>query len=220
MLTNLQAIVLAAGKSTRLQSGSTKLIEKICGRELILYPTILLEKLGIPTIAVVGFQKEAVMAAIQQHHNDRIQFVVQEEQHGKGHALWCSRDYWNAEDLLIMSGDLPLVTEEIIETLYTQHKNTNAAISFVMAHNSEPSSASYGRVVKTHAGIAIEQEFDGDMHEHCCINAGIYMVSRAFIAQHINTIDQSEYTKEFFITDLVKIASDTNQNHYHHICSL
>lgn len=211
MLNNLQAIVLAAGQSKRLQSGSTKLIETICGRELVLYPTILLEKMGIPTIAVVGFQKEAVMSVIERQHNNRIQFVVQEEQHGKGHALWCSRDYWSKDHLLILSADIPLITQEIIETLYTQHINTNAAISFVMAHNSDPSSASYGRVVKTQHGIHIEQEFDGDMHEHCCINAGIYIVSKEFISQHINEIDHNERTKEFFITDLIKIASDTNR---------
>lgn len=211
MLINLQAIVLAAGQSKRLQSGSSKLIETICGRELILYPTILLEKLDIPTIVVVGYQKEKVIDVVEKQHANRIQFVEQLEQHGKAHALWCSRNNWTKEHLLIMSGDLPLVTEEIIETLYNEHIKTKAAISFVMAHNSDPSSASYGRVIKTHNSIHIEQEFQGDMHEHCCINAGIYIVSKEFISQHINEIDRNEHTKEFFITDLIKIANDTGQ---------
>ena len=61
MLTKTQAILLAGGKSQRFQTGRTKLVEKICGKAMILYPVELLKKLQIPTTIVIGFQQDAVL---------------------------------------------------------------------------------------------------------------------------------------------------------------
>ena len=87
--TNVQAVILAAGKSSRLKTGKTKLVEKICGREMILYPTTLLHKLEIPITLVVGFQKELIEETIKKQLSSGITFVEQKEQLGTGHALAC-----------------------------------------------------------------------------------------------------------------------------------
>ena len=70
---NIQAIVLAAGKATRFNTGTTKLTQKICGQEMVLYLTKLLAHLKIPTTLVVGYQKEQVMETVKQQ-----QFLVYE----------------------------------------------------------------------------------------------------------------------------------------------
>ena len=174
----VQAIVLAAGKSTRFNTGRTKLLEKICGQEMILYTTRVLEQLSVPITVVVGYQKDAIQQTIsQRHHNtNSIKFVVQEEQCGTGHALMCTKLVWERDHILILNGDVPLVTTDIIHGLFETHTTKNADISFVIAHNADPACGSYGRVVKNDGSIKIVEarDFDGDANEHCCINAGIY----------------------------------------------
>lgn len=214
MINNLQAIVLAAGKSTRFNTEKTKLVEKICGQEMILYSTRLLEQLNIPTTIVIGYQKEVVQEVITRQHKESVHFVVQEEQHGTGHAILCARDSFQRDQILIMNGDMPLVTPEIIDRLYAKHMETNAAVSFIVAHNDDPTGLSYGRVVKENDNkikIVEAKDFKGDYNDHCCINAGIYIVSKSFLEKNLEVIEKNEESKEFYFTDIIKIASEQNE---------
>lgn len=209
----LQAIVLAAGRSTRFQTGNTKLLEQLCGQEMILYATTLLEKLHIATTLVVGYQAEKLQEVVKARHGNGITFVTQAEQRGTGHALLCTRDTWQQDNLLILNGDVPLIREQTLIDLYAKHKEENAAISFVTAHNADPSLGGYGRVVTTNGltEIVEARDFTGDVHEHCCINAGIYLINRAFLEEAIDQLKQKDNSKELYITDLVKIASHSGQ---------
>lgn len=207
---DLQAIVLAAGKANRFKTGRTKLLETICGQEMILYATKLLEKLNIETTVVVGHQKSDVESTIKNHHNN-CTFVYQKEQLGTGHAVTCTRKTWNKEHILILNGDMPLVTAEIIEQLYKKHTTNNAAISFVASHI-EHTQHAYGRIVRKNKTIKIVEakDFTGDPNAHCWINAGIYLVNRTFLENYIKQLHSNNASHEFYITDLVGIASDSN----------
>ena len=70
---NLQAILLAGGKSIRFNTEKTKLTEKICGKEMILYPINLLQRMNIPTTMVVGFQKEKIIEVLATHNIKTLQ---------------------------------------------------------------------------------------------------------------------------------------------------
>ena len=210
MNTSIQAIILAAGKSSRCKTGKTKLGEKICGQQMILYPTVLLEELHISTTVIIGYQKEYVQKVIKKKHGGTITFTTQDKQQGTGHALLCSQGYWTKDHLLIMNGDMPLVTKDIIEQLYSKHIENNAAISFVISHSPDPTSGTYGRVIQkdNHIKIVEAKDFQGDSYEHCCINAGIYLIKKEFLSRHIEQINNKNANKEFYITDLVQLASN------------
>jgi bifunctional UDP-N-acetylglucosamine pyrophosphorylase / glucosamine-1-phosphate N-acetyltransferase len=212
MCKNIQAIILAAGKSTRFNTGRTKLAEPICGQAMILFPTKLLEQLHIPTIVVVGYQQEIVRNIIVTEHGDTVEFVVQEEQKGTGHALEQTKDWWTHDHILVLNGDVPLVTAETITSLYEEHIKNGSAISFVTSCNPDPTGKAYGKVVKTGEQIEIVEakDFTGNPHDHCCVNAGIYLINKDFLQSYIATLNTNNASKEFYITDLVKIAS---QNH-------
>lgn len=207
---NIQAIVLAAGKATRFNTGTTKLTQKICGQEMVLYLTKLLAHLKIPTTLVVGYQKEQVMETVKRQHGQDVSFVVQEEQLGTGHALMCTKNQWQNENLLILNGDMPLIAQDIIQGLYDKHCQTQAVMSFVVAHSEDPAGYSYGRVIQIDGSLQIVEakHFDGDPHEHCFVNAGVYIVSRSFLEQAISEIKKNEKSREFYLTDLVQIASN------------
>ena len=207
--TNVRAIVLAAGKSTRLKTGRNKLLEELCGQPMILFSTKTLGALAIPTTVVVGHEAEALKTCIQEAHQDTVTFALQSSQEGTGSALRCTRSFWDKEHILVINGDMPLITTEVIEALYEKHIADNASVSFVMSHHIEPNSG-YGRVVQkdNHIKIVEAKEFDGDTNEYCCVNAGIYLINTSFLKETIDTIAQNETTHEFHITDLIAIASE------------
>jgi bifunctional UDP-N-acetylglucosamine pyrophosphorylase/glucosamine-1-phosphate N-acetyltransferase len=108
-----------------------------------------------------------------------------------------------------MNADVPLVDSQIIKELYDRHCASNAAISFVTAHNTDPSSR-YGRVIEEDGRLAIIEanEFEGDYTQHCCINAGIYIAQREFLTTTLATLQETN--QEIYITDLIKKASEKN----------
>ena len=209
---NLQAIVLAAGKSTRFRTEKTKLIEKICGQEMVLYVTKNLENIGIHTTVVVGHQRETIKKVLKKHHEENIEFVIQEEQKGTGHALLCAQSSFKKDDILILNADIPLVTKEIIEELYKQHIQTKATLSFVTSYISDPASGAYGKVIKNdnHIQIVEAKDFTENMDETSLINAGIYIVKKSFLEKYISQLKSNNGSQEFYVTDLIKIACEND----------
>lgn len=207
-MNHIQAIILAAGKSTRFNTGRTKLAEKICGQEIITYVTTVFEELNVPTTLVVGYQQDLLKEIVHAHHGPAFSFVTQPEQRGSWDALQCSSTEWKEDHIIIMNGDMPLITPEIIIKLYQQHIQEDADLTFASAHYHEPSS-SYGRIVKKNGLISIVEarDFTGDPEEDCCINAGIYLAKKDFLFSQLNQIKINETSKEFYITDLIKNAS-------------
>lgn len=210
MKNKIQAIILAAGKSTRFNTGKTKLIEPLCGQAIILYITHLLESLAIDTSIVVGHEQEAVKECVTKAHNSAITFVTQTEQRGTGHALGCTEKSWTKDHILVINGDMPLVKADTITDLYNEHISKRAAISFITAHNPNKKNNPYGRVVFTENTIAIVEakDFVGDINQKYPINAGIYIIEKQFLSNFITTLKSNNNSNEFYITDLIAIASN------------
>jgi bifunctional UDP-N-acetylglucosamine pyrophosphorylase/glucosamine-1-phosphate N-acetyltransferase len=205
---SVQAIILAAGKSKRFNTGNSKLLEKLCGQELILYPARLLETINIPSTFVLNYQADEIKKVLQAT-SIKASFVLQPEPKGTGDALAHTQKTWHQNNILVMNGDMPLVTEEIIIQLIEKHLQTNATVSFVTAHHPNPSITDYGRVIAQDNTFRIIEAKDlQEQHESCCINAGIYLFKREFLLEHITTLTNHNAAQEFYITDLIKIASD------------
>ena len=212
MNNNLQAVILAAGKATRFNTEKTKLAHTICGQEMILFSTKLLTTLHIPTTVVVGHQQDVVKNIITGEHGNAITFVLQETQKGTGHAVACTQELWNSDHILVMNGDMPFVQAETIESLYKKHINNNAAISFVTSFDSDETAKSYGRIIVSGNTISIieAKDFTGNINDQYSVNAGIYLINKNFLQNYITELNTSNASQEFYITDLVKIASDNN----------
>lgn len=206
--TALQAFILAAGRGSRFNTGRTKLVEPLCGQAMILYPIKLLQSLAISTTVILGYQKELLQQTIEHAAISNLTFAEQTEQRGTGHALLCAQEHWGSDSLLVLNGDMPLISPDIINTLYEQHKHHKAVISFITAQNTDPNTQ-YGRIIE-HAGsikIVEKKHFIGNINEHPYINAGIYLINRAFLERHLKSLDYNHQTQELYITDLVEKAS-------------
>lgn len=211
MLENLQAIILAGGISDKFQTGQTKLVEKICGTEMILFPINLLKSLNIPTTLVVGFQHERIEKIITDHKAS-ITFIHQEKPWGTGHAAQLTKNIWSHDHVLLMNSDIPLITPEIINKLYRQHIKTDADISFITAHGMDFDSTKYSKVIINNNKIQVMEKSKTEDRDsdQCCISAGVYIAKRSFLNSYIDKLSKHETTGEMFLPELVKIASDNH----------
>lgn len=207
----LQAVVLAAGSSSRFKTAKSKLCFPICGQELVAYPIKTLASLQIPTICVIGHQKEAVQAALARQNIPQLTFVEQPEPLGTGHALSCARNLLVADTILVMNGDVPLVTEEIIESLLETHFDAGAAVSFVTSYSNDPAADGYGRIVEQEGKIKIieAKNYSGNRNHDHQINAGIYLFQRSFLDKALPLLQPDQKTGEFYITRLIQYASES-----------
>ncbi len=213
MLQNVQAIILAGGISERFQTGKTKFVEKICGTEMILYPINLLQSLDIPTTLVIGLQADQVKKLIQDYAS-AVKFIIQDQPLGTGYAAQLSKPIWIKDHILIMNGDIPLVTPDIINKLYRKHTKTDADISFITAHTMDVDSTKYSRVVIDNNKIKVMEEPFTDEIEtanQCCISAGIYLAKRSFLEENIDKLEKNKTTNQYYLPELIQIASEQHK---------
>jgi bifunctional N-acetylglucosamine-1-phosphate-uridyltransferase/glucosamine-1-phosphate-acetyltransferase GlmU-like protein len=174
-VSDLHVVVLAAGKGTRMKSALPKVLHRVAGLPMIEHVLTAAGRLRPrSTVIVVGHRAEAVRAALSQHAD--VSFVVQEPQLGTAHALLTTAEALDAASgtLILLSGDVPLLSAETLKKLADHHQKTGAAATVITAVVADPHG--YGRIVRTGEQIArIVEERDAtaaerDIHE---INSGI-----------------------------------------------
>ncbi|KIX85220.1 hypothetical protein J120_02740 [candidate division TM6 bacterium JCVI TM6SC1] len=208
---SVQAIILAAGRSSRFTGPTSKLLAPIANLPMIMRPINACRNLDIPTTLVVGHEKERVIDTVRIYAPE-VSYVEQNEQRGTGHALLCSRPAWKASTLLVLNGDMPLVNSELIKQLIEHHVTQAHCITFVTCIYAQEKS-SYGRIVQTESSISIVEarHFTKSAYDYPLINAGIYLINRHFLESVQTELLQSN-RPEVYITDLIGIASIHKQS--------
>ena len=211
METQLSVVILAAGQGTRMKSGKSKVLHRIGGEPLIYYPIARAGELGASRIVVVlGHQIDAVRAAIEERFGtDEVDIALQEEQLGTAHAVAQAapvlKDVTGA--VIIVYGDIPLLTRETLEKLRAAWKPGGLAL--VAARLPDPTG--YGRILRGKDGgvASIVEEKDASAAEKKIdeINAGIYCVDAALLREAIARVGNKNAQREFYLTDLAEIAA-------------
>jgi len=208
-MNTIQALILAAGMSSRFGPELNKLTTPLCGKPLVMHcVTMLKQQNSMPITIIVGHQKELIMNAVDAYALADISYALQETQSGTGHAVMCSRALWHADHMLILNGDMPLVSQTVIQELCTAHLQTDAAVSFVTALPDTLTHA-YGRILDDEQGVRIVEakDFTGDISYLYPINAGIYIFKRTFLEEMIDTLTTNNASHELYLTDLIACAS-------------
>ncbi len=144
-MTKRNAIILAAGKGTRMRSKLYKVLHQVCGKTMVEHVLTQLEKAKIDNIiTIVGFGAETV----EQQLGHRTKYALQEQQLGTGHAVMQTKDLLANEDgeTIIVSGDTPLFTAETFEKLFEYHEQRHAAATILTSIAPDPTG--YGRIVR------------------------------------------------------------------------
>ncbi len=206
---SITTIILAAGKGTRMKSDLVKVLHPILGLPMLSYPIELSLK-GIKsekTIVVVGYQADQ----IKERFKDRqIQFALQEEQLGTGHAALQAIPFLKGATgtVLILCGDVPLVKAGTLRSFVDAHVKSDATLSVLTTKVEDP--IGYGRIIRSSDGWIemIVEEKDASKEEKLVreINTGIYCVRASFLMEGLTEIGKDNAQGEYYLTDLVGVA--------------
>jgi len=204
------AIVLAAGKGTRMKSGLAKVLHEANGKPLAWYPIRRALALRCdPVVVVVGHQGDEVRARLEAlFPGAPLVFAVQREQKGTGHAVLAARRALAGHDgrVLILYGDVPLLTDETLRTLTRAGRGN--PVAFLSMRPADPTG--YGRVVRDARGRveAIVEHKDASAAvraiDEC--NAGLYDCDAAFLWKALRKVGASNAQGEYYLTDLIAAA--------------
>lgn len=201
--------ILAAGKGTRLKSKRAKVLHSIAGKPLLQHVLDAVLNVTSPdhVFVVTGHQADEVERTIS---STGVHFVLQRQQLGTGHAVQCLRQSVRGlGDLLVLSGDVPLIRPETIEHLRSFHQGQKAAMTILTARPENP--FGYGRVVRvspTNPEVAaiVEQNALADDQLHIGeINSGIYVFHIDTLYRHIDALQSNNAHGEYYLTDMAAI---------------
>ena len=199
------AIILAAGKGTRMKTELPKCAYPLLKKPMIVYIVENLKKSNIvdDTIAVVGHKKEVIQNIL----NSRVHYAVQEEQLGTGHAVMMAEDLVTDEgQTIILPGDMPLIDDQVLKEAMAYHETSQDDLTVVSTIVDEPEG--YGRIIKeNNQVVAIVEEKDANEKqlEIKEINTGIYIVDNTLLFNAIKTISNNNKQNEYYLTDIVEI---------------
>lgn len=205
-MSGLKAIILAAGKGTRMKSDLPKVVHTIEDKCLVDYVIEAVREAGAEEVClVVGYKNEIVKNTIQ--HKD-VSFVLQEEQLGTGHAVKCASDFIGEEgEVMILAGDTPLVTPETVKSLVAYHKKNNDAVTALSALIDDPTG--YGRIIRDEHGNFIKNvehkdanEIERKSHE---INSGMYLFDAKALKEALEEITPNNAQGEYYLPDTLEI---------------
>jgi bifunctional UDP-N-acetylglucosamine pyrophosphorylase/glucosamine-1-phosphate N-acetyltransferase len=204
-MADLQAMILAAGKGTRMKSGLPKVLHRLAGRPMIRFVVdIALASGARRVVIVVGHGAELVRDAVA---DLPVEFVTQQEQLGTGHAVMSARDEMvgGPVQLLILSGDVPLLRSGTIASLADLQAASNAGCALLTTRLQEP--RGYGRIIFDGSGGVerIVEEADADPVQRLVkvVNAGIYCFQTDLLFQTLSSCGSDNAQGEYYLTDAI-----------------
>ncbi len=211
-MSDLAAVILAAGKGTRMKSALPKVLHRVSGKPMVEHVVEAADFAGANRkIVVIGFGAESVQETL----NGRCEFVVQAEQLGTGHAVMQAKDLLRDFNgtVMVLCGDTPLLQGELLMQLVTGHRETGAAATVLTARMPDPSG--YGRVIRDTNGqvVKIVEQKDAAPDELLVdeVNTGIYCFERAALFDALEGIDCKNMQGEYYLTDVIGILARRRQ---------
>ncbi len=208
IMNKLAIVILAAGKGTRMKSQKAKVLHEAFYQPMVAHVINSTKTLSpAQTIAVVGHQSEDVKNALLKYN---IEFVLQKEQRGTGHAVLVTEGEVSHDitDIMILCGDTPLIEGTTLENFYRQHMENGHDITLMTALLDNP--ANYGRILSDSYGniTGIVEQKDASPEELKIreINAGIYCVKKEFLYSALKNVGTDNNQGEVYLTDIISIG--------------
>jgi bifunctional UDP-N-acetylglucosamine pyrophosphorylase/glucosamine-1-phosphate N-acetyltransferase len=205
-MSDFRAIILAAGRGTRMRSETPKVLHKVCGKPVLEYVLDIVRDLrSLKTYVVTGFGSDKVKATV----GDGFEFVLQEKLLGTGDAVMrCSSHFKGYQgDVLVLCGDTPLLSKPIVASLLKKHHQKKAAATFLTATIDDPHG--YGRIVRDNEKslLAIREQKNVSKAEDQIkeINVGVYCFKAQALFETLKKVRLNPAKKEFYLTDVIEL---------------
>ena len=206
-----KAVILAAGKGTRMKSEKSKVLHEIFNKTLLGYVIDSAQNSEVIDFSyvIVGHQAEAVSEFCQKNYPQTTTTRLQMPQLGTGHAIsFVCNDLKDFDgDVVILCGDTPLIKAETLKEFVNTHRENNSSLTVMSAIFDNPTN--YGRIIRDEKGLkAIVEEKDATVEQKAIkeINAGIYCVNWKEISPAFKELKNNNAQGEYYITDMVKWA--------------
>ena len=207
----LQTIILAAGRGVRMKSDTPKVLHPVCGKPMVQYVVDVARSLrSLKIYVVLGFKQEVVRRAL----SPGLQVVIQKKLVGTADAVRCAEPFLKNFkcDVLILSGDTPLLTVETVRRVVHRHQTTGAACTFLTMDVDRPHG--YGRIIRDQNNkvIAIREEKDASSAEKEIseINVGVYCFGAKILFEFLKAVKLNQKKKEFYLTDVIDLLAQKN----------
>lgn len=200
---------MAAGKGTRLKSSLPKVLHEVGGKTLLAHVIAAATRVVPPrdVFAIIGHEADRVRASVG---DTGVNFILQPEQRGTGHALMIARQALSGYDhVVILSGDAPLITPQTIARLLNFHLDEWASMTLLSADLDDPTS--YGRVLRKNPGSAevkaiVEEKSASPAQKKIReINAGFYVFAVPQLFSHVEELSTANPHGEYYLTDMAEV---------------
>lgn len=203
-MSKARAVVLAAGKGTRMKSDLPKVLVPVCGRPMVEFVLDMLAECGVEqTLVVVGYRSDLVRTALA--NRPGLMFVEQTEQLGTGHAVMVCREHLAgfSGPVVIVTGDSPLVRPATIDRLLAEFERTQPACLLGTARKDDPKGL--GRIVRDAAGnftgIVEEKDATPDQRAITEVNMSCYVFNNADLLWALDRLKAENAQREYYLTD-------------------
>lgn len=209
---DIHAIILAAGKGTRMNSELPKCAITFLNKPMVKYLTDDCLDLGIKdVVVVVGYKKEDVYTALK---GENVKFATQTELNGTGSAVKSAKDSLSSLDgvTLIFPGDMPLVGKDYIKEVIDTHFKNNNKLTVVTTIYDDPKA--YGRIYRENGLIKKIVEFKDCNEEQKLIkevNSGLFCVDTKVLFEALDKVQNNNNQHEYYLTDIVEIIGKTER---------
>jgi bifunctional UDP-N-acetylglucosamine pyrophosphorylase/glucosamine-1-phosphate N-acetyltransferase len=209
------AIILAAGKSTRMKSALPKVLHNVCGRPMIEYVLDAARSAGVTRIvAIVGHRAEMVQAELSKHAD--VEFALQAEQKGTGHAVMMCQEQLRSHHgpVLVLAGDTPLLKRESLTSLLKTQQEQGVAC--VIGTATTEANFGLGRIIRNSSGdfekIVEEKDATDEEKRVREINTGCYAFDSQGLLASLTQIRPNNSQAEYYLTDCPRVLKDEGRN--------
>lgn len=205
---SLKALILAAGKGTRMKSELPKVVHACNGKPMVQYVIEASKEAGADKVCViVGYKAHEVESAI----NDTVEYAFQTEQLGTGHAVKCAGKFiGNEGNVIILCGDTPLITGETLKRLVDFHIQGDYGVTVLSAILDD--ATGYGRIIRDNNGDfqkIVEQKDANALEKQVKeINSGMYVFKCDELSRALDKLDNNNAAGEYYLTDTIEIIKN------------
>ena len=200
-----KAIILAAGKGTRMKSIHPKVVHQVCGKEMVNHVIDAARSAGVgETVVVLGHGIDEVRAVV----GEDVKIAVQAEQLGTGHAVMMADEYMGLDDtIMVLCGDTPLIEADTLEKFFAFHDEGGYAVSVLTTAVDDPTG--YGRIIRDDQDrlVRIVEQKDANAQERAVkeINSGIYCFNGRFLKESLAKVDNNNAQGEYYLPDTIEL---------------
>ncbi len=207
-MNKLNAVILAAGKGTRMKSDLPKVVHRVMGKCMVEYAIEAAKEAGADEVClVVGYKSDVVKENVVSD----VKYAMQSEQLGTGHAVKCAKDFIADEgETLILFGDTPLITGKTLKNLVDFHRENGNGVTVLSAKVDNPTG--YGRIIRDEKGNFLRSVEHKDANEQELlskeVNSGMYVFDSKELKEALDKLTTNNAQGEYYLPDTLTIIKE------------